>query len=220
MAETPNPLNGVEPTEKGARAIERIKERFKIDELPETFKVFAGSESGIHDLYMNLNRQLIDGKLEEKTKLLIAVGVASTLGSGAAVSLFTNAAIAAGWEKADALEAVAVASTCTIFNGYYRFRHQIPEDMQAIHANFKAPFNANAFMKSRLDGKDMEAICVAVSSVNGCHMCVEGHVAKAKSLGITDEQIDEIIKASAVASAAAGVLSALAPAATSETISA
>ena len=209
MSDKPNQLIGIEPTEKGQRAIERIKERFKVDSVPAPIEVLAGAENGIHDLYMNLNRQLAEGKVTEKVKLLVALGVAAATGSAKAVEFFTDAAIAAGWTREQALEAIAVANTCSIFNGYYRFRHQVPEDWKASFEAFKAPFNANTFVKSGLEQIEVEAICVAVSSANHCHVCVEGHVNKAKSLGMTEEQVDELIRAAAVAAAAGNIMSAL-----------
>lgn len=211
MAERESPLNGAEPTEKGIRALDRIRERFKVEELPRSLRVMAGSESGISDLYMNLNRQLGDGKLEERTKLLVAVAVASASGGHGATHLLSQAAVAAGRTPAELVDAVSVATVCSIFNGYYRFRHQVSDSMRDTFGAFRAPFNANIFMKSALSQVEVEAICVAVSSVNNCHLCVEGHINKARSLGVTDEQIDELIRVAAVASATAHALAALAP---------
>lgn len=210
MTDKGNSSLEIEPTEKGARALERLKERFGVSTLPGGLEVLAGSESGINDLYMNLNRQLAAGKLEEKIKLLAAIGVASATGSADATEFFAQAAMAKGVEKQEALDAVSVAAVCAIFNGYYRFRHQVPAEMESTYANFRAPFNANTFMKSGLAGIEVEAICIAVSSLNNCHACVEGHINKGKSLGLTDEQIDELIKVTAAVSAASQASAALA----------
>jgi len=209
MAENANPFADVEPTEKGARSLERIKERLGIDALPPAFDIFAGAESGLNDIYMNINRQFAGEKLEEKTKFLVAVGVAAALGSAEGTKFFAKAAQEKGRTQKEILDAIAAASTCTIFNGYYRFRHQLPEAARGNFEKFRAPFNANSFMKTGLDTIEIEAICIAVSSVNNCEMCVEGHMAKGEKAGLTDEQIDEIIKAGAVASAAAATLGAL-----------
>ena len=209
MSEKVNSSLSIEPTEKGQRSFDRLKERFDVETLPEGLEVLAGSECGINDLYMNLNRQLSDGTVEEKTKLLVAVGVASTLGSAGAVELLAQAAQKKGREKQGVLDAVSVASVCSIFNGYYRFRHQVPEDLKETFETFRAPFNANTFMKSSLQTFEVEAICIAVSSVNNCEICVNGHIHKGKSAGMTDEQIDELIKVAAVAGAVAQTAAAL-----------
>ncbi len=211
MSEKESLFAGMEPTEKGKRAIERLKERFNIKFIPDGITALSASECGIQDIYMNLKRQLADGKVEEKTKTLVALGVASSLGSAPGVEFFSEAAVAAGRTCEEALDAVSVATTCSVFNGYYRFRHQLPADLKENYEKFKAPFNANSFMKSSLSSLEVEAICIAVSSVQNCEMCVNGHIQKGKSAGLDDEQIDELIKVGATAGAAAQVASSLAP---------
>src|SRR5690606_12622336 len=122
-------------TEKGLRAIERLKQRFGTEELPAAFRVLAGSENGISDLYMNLNRQLEGGKLDEKQKLTVALGVAAALGSAQAVDFFTNAALLKGRTKEECLDTIGVAGVCTLFNSYYRFKDQVPQDVAETYAN-------------------------------------------------------------------------------------
>jgi len=209
MTTTATPTGAIKPTEKALRSIERLKERFGVSALPAGIEAMAASESGVNDLYMNANRQLGDGKLEEKTKLLVAVAVASAVGSRGAVEFFSAAALEKGRTEQEVADAISVAAVCTIFNGYFRFRHQVPADLQATYEAFRAPFNANSFMKVALDQLEVEAICITISSINNCHKCVEGHINKGKSLGITDEQIDELIRTGAVATAIAQVSASL-----------
>lgn len=218
MSELRHPLATTEVSDRGTRALDRLKEVFGVEELPEAFTLLAGSENAINDLYMNLNRQLAGGKVEQKDKLLLAVGVASAVGSAPAVEFFSRAALNAGRTQAELLEAIGVATTCTLFNGHYRFRdHVAPEDKAAFEA-FRAPFNANVFVKSLLPITEVEAICIGVSSANGCHKCVQGHIAKAKSVGLNDEQIDEIIRAASAVIAASNVANALAQPAAAATL--
>jgi len=209
MPEPESRLATVEPTEKGLRALDRIKERFRVADLPPAFHVLAGSETGASDIAANLDRQLADGKLPEKTKLIVAVAVASAAGGRAATDFFTASALAAGRTRAEVLDAIAAAAVCAIFNGYYRFRHQLPADLRPTYDAFRAPFNANTHINSALTHTETETICLAVSSLNNCEACVASHLAKAHKLGLTDEQIDEAIKAGAVAAAVAKLLSAL-----------
>ncbi len=210
MSQDPSPFSTVEVSERGTRALDRLKEIFGVNELPEAFTTLAGSDNAINDLYMNLNRQLADGKLERSKKLLIAAAVASSAGSAAAVEFFSKAAVGAGRTAAELLEAIGVASTCTVFNGHYRFRDHVAEEDKATYEAFRAPFNANVFVKPALPMDEVEGVCIAVSSANGCHKCVQGHVAKGKAVGLNDEQIDEIIRAASAALAAANVAKALA----------
>ncbi|MCX7020537.1 MAG: carboxymuconolactone decarboxylase family protein [bacterium] len=212
MSASTSPFAELTANERGLRAIERLAEIFKIPSLPEGLRVLAASESGINDLYMNLNRQFQDGKLSQKTKLIIGLGVAAAAGCADMTVYFAQAAQAAGRTREETIEAVAIAFVCGIYNGYYRFRSQVPADMRAVYEAFRAPFNANTFVKPALPVAEMESICIAVSSANNCSKCVEGHMVKGKAEGLTDEQIDEIIKCGAVAAAAARITSALSPA--------
>jgi AhpD family alkylhydroperoxidase len=196
-------------SERGQRAVDRLKEVLGVPTLPSGLETLAASENGIYDVYMNLNRQLADGKLERRIKLLVAVGIASVAGSAEAVEYFSKAAVAAGRTPAEALEAVSVASACSAFNTYYKFRDLVsPQDLGTYEA-FKANFNANTFVKPALPVAEVEAICIAVSVQNGCRKCVQGHIEKALTVGVTHEQIDEVIKvagAAYAASVAAGAL--------------
>ncbi len=207
MPEQARPWAGCETTEKAHRALTRIRESFGVEALPSGLAELAGHESGIHDLYMNLKRQLDAGKLSREDKLLVAVGIAAAAGSAESTRYLGAACREAGLEPAEILAAISVATVCTVFNGYYKFRHSVPEgEFDA----FKAPFNANTFVNSGLSTARMELICIAVSSMNGCSMCVVGHVEKAKSVNVTPEQIDEAVRAAAAASAFSAVSSALA----------
>jgi len=210
MSEYHHPLASVEVSDRGRRALDRLKEVFGVEELPEGFVALAGSENAINDLYMNLNRQLAEGKVSRSDKLLLAAAVASAAGSAPGVEFFSRAAIAAGRSQAELLEAIGVAGTCTLFNGHYRFRDHVSDDDKAAFEAFRAPFNANVFVKPLLPLTEVEAICIAVSSANGCHKCVQGHVAKAKAVGLNDEQIDEIIRAGSAALSASNIALALA----------
>ncbi|MCX7626108.1 MAG: carboxymuconolactone decarboxylase family protein [Candidatus Sumerlaeaceae bacterium] len=186
-------------SERSQRALARLQEIFQVSWVPRGLQTFAVSENGINDLYMNLNRHLQEGKVGRKEKLLVALGVAAVSGSPDATKFFQDAAKAAGATDIEAAEAVAAAIACSIYNGYYKFRSLVPEEFAPAFAEFKASFNATMFVKPPFDEKIVEAICVTVSTVNNCKKCVEGHVAKAKSLGLSDEQLDEILKAGTVA---------------------
>ncbi|MGB9693080.1 MAG: carboxymuconolactone decarboxylase family protein [Candidatus Sumerlaeaceae bacterium] len=196
---SPEGNNVASLSERSQRALARLQEIFQVSWIPEGLRAFALSENGINDLYMNLNRHLQDGKLSRKEKLLVALGVAAATGSRDAMRFLRDAAIAAGASQTDATETLASAVACSIYNGYYKFRSLVPEEFAPAFAEFKASFNATMFVKPPFDEKLVEAICIAVSTVNNCKKCVEGHVAKAKSLGLSDEQIDEVLKAGTVA---------------------
>jgi len=197
-------------SERSQRALARLQEIFQVNWVPDGLKAFAAVESGINDLYMNLNRHLQDGKYPRKEKLLVALAVAAVSGSPDATRFFRDAAHAAGATETETAETIAAAVACSVYNGYYKFRSLVPEQFAPGFADFKASFNATMFVKPPFDEKLVEAICVAVSTANNCKKCVEGHVTKARSLGLTDEQIDEVLKAGTVAFGFALACSALA----------
>ncbi|GEM_PF-239703 len=203
-------LDGGQPiSDRSQRALDRIKEVFAVSDLPGEFKILAASENGIQDIYMNLNRQLQDGTLARRMKLLVALGVAVSQGSRAAVDFLSEAALAAGRSREEVLDTIGVATTCSIFNGYYKFRGLIPDDWKPAFEAFKAPINANAFVKSILPRAEMESVCIGVSVANGCKSCVSGHIEDARQNGVTDEQIDEIVRAAAAAFGASMALAAV-----------
>lgn len=62
-------------------------------------------------------------------------------------------------------------------------------------------FQHNVYANSALDAKAKELIAVAVSSFQRCAHCTDGHVARAKQVGATREQIGEaLVMASLLAS--------------------
>ncbi len=206
MTTVVRPWEGAETTEKAQRALDRLRETFSVSEIPAGVAELAGSESGVHDLYMNLKRQLDGGKVSKEVKLLIGVAVASAAGSTEGVRFLGAAAREAGASAQAVLDAVSVATVCTIFNGYYHFRDLAPNgEFDA----FRAPFNANTLAQTTLTVQQTELICIVVSAWNNCHTCVQGHMAKAQSVGISNDQIDEAIKAGTVARALANVAASL-----------
>lgn len=198
------------PTERGIQALKLICERFSVAELPPAFQALAAVDFSAHDIQANLSRHFSDGQLTEATKLIVGVAVAATVGARPGLDFFRSAAAAKGRSELEATEAASIAGICSIFNGYYRFRDHVPHDQADIFSAFRAPVVANSFSRVSLPPTEIEAICIAVSSVNGCHACVASHLKKARNLGMTDEQIDEAIRASAVAFGISNLLGSLA----------
>lgn len=201
----------VEPTEKGLRSLEQLRDFLGVQELPAGLSLLAQSEAGISDLLTNLRRHLAPGEAPFRSKWLVAVAAAATTGSPEALRLFSAAAQAAGIPQTHALDAVAVALTCSTFNGYHRFRHQVPEADRAPFEGARVPFHANALVRGALAPAEVEGLCVIVSSLNDCHACVEAHLHKALQLGLTHAQVDELLRVAAVVAALGRVLASLAP---------
>ena len=60
---------------------------------------------------------------------------------------------------------------------------------------------AHTFAGPSLDDATVELINVAISDINGCKPCTEGHVAKARQIGVSDEALLETIQVAATVSA-------------------
>jgi len=158
---------------------------------------------------MNLGRQMKDGEVEEGMKLLIGVATAVTQGSPVVTDFFAEAALKAGRPREDVKAAIAVAVGMGFNSAYFRFRYQVTKEDSEILKAFKASFTASSLVQSPLPALEKELICIVVASINNCQGCVKSHVAKAREVGMTDQQLDEAIKAQSVAFVMAQAVSAL-----------
>jgi lipoyl-dependent peroxiredoxin subunit D len=99
--------------------------------------------------------------------------------------------------------AKAAAAIMGMNNIYYRFIHL------AEHAEYKtmpAKLRMNVIANSGADKMDFELWSLAVSSINGCGMCIESHDAKLRGHGVEAAVIQASIRIAAVVHAIAGVL--------------
>ena len=99
--------------------------------------------------------------------------------------------------------AKAAAAIMGMNNIYYRFSHL------AGHAEYKtmpAKLRMNVIANPGADKMDFELWSLAVSSINGCGMCIESHDAKLRGHGVETAVIQTAIRIAAVMHAIAGVL--------------
>src|SRR4051794_29930631 len=76
------PLAESELSEKAAETLGRVRELFGDDPVPESFFIYANSPAFMHDFYMNFKRFVLTaGKLDLRTKLIVAYSAAVVLGS-------------------------------------------------------------------------------------------------------------------------------------------
>ncbi len=101
--------------------------------------------------------------------------------------------------------AKAAAAIMGMNNIYYRFLHL------AEHAEYKtmpAKLRMNIIANPGADKMDFELWSLAVSSINGCGMCIESHDAKLRGHGTEPLVIQAAIRIAAVLHAIAGVIEA------------
>ena len=77
-----SPVTPEQASDKVAQVYDRIREVMLVTEIPEVFQWLAAVPSFLHDFFMNFRKFVLsEGKLDVKSKLLIAIAVAGQAGS-------------------------------------------------------------------------------------------------------------------------------------------
>ncbi|MCB9639197.1 MAG: carboxymuconolactone decarboxylase family protein [Myxococcales bacterium] len=185
-------------SERANKAVERFQSKMG-EEVPSFLTAMLGSESMIHDTYMNLDTLLNKGKLALDAKALMGFAAATTARSQEVARWFADLARKQGRTDADLHEVLAVVATCTSYNQLYKFRY-LSQD--ASFEQMRPGLRATPFINSTL-GKDIvELLCVGVSTINGCQSCVSGHVQAAIQAGMSREMVEEAVR---ITAAVAGI---------------
>ena len=119
---------------------------------------------------------------------------------------FTRALEAAAAEHLDAAHQQAARAAAAIMgmnNIYYRFLHLV-EDAQ--YQSMPARLRMNVLGNPGIDRLDFELLCLAVSTVNGCGLCVSSHEKKLRQHETARETIQSAVRIAATVHAVAGVL--------------
>ena len=191
------PLNLADVTdEKTARTFERIKEMLGSDMIPEAFLIYGQVPAFLQDFYMNYKKFVHgSGKLDEKTRIVIALAVSGLSGNEFWTNYFIERGKPFGITEENVAEILAVASTNFMYNTFFKFRSISGTD---AFDGLPVGLRAHTFSGTSLDEKTVELINIAISDLNACKPCVSGHVEKARKLGLSDEAILEAIQCTAV----------------------
>lgn len=91
--------------------------------------------------------------------------------------------------------AKAAASIMAMNNIYYRFVHLGEnDDIKKLPARLRM----NVIAKSGVPKADFELMCLAVSAINGCGMCIHSHVEELKKAGVSIEGIQSSARIASV----------------------
>ena len=156
------------------------------------------------DLKLNLSTLLSEGTLNEVQK----AGTFITCAIASRNAALTRAIVEefSGKISPENLNAAkAAAAMMGMNNIYYRFLHLTSHEE---YKKFPAKLRMNIIANPGADKMDFELWCTAVSSINGCGMCVESHEAKLRQHGISAEVIQTAVRIAATLHAIAGVLDA------------
>jgi alkyl hydroperoxide reductase subunit D len=103
----------------------------------------------------------------------------------------------------EALEAARAAAAIMAMNNiYFRFTHLVGGDYGTLPVRLRM----NVMAKPGVDRATFELWSIAVSAINGCGMCMEGHEKAVRRHGLTAEQVQAAVRIAAVVHAAAAVL--------------
>lgn len=134
------------------------------------------------------------GPLDEKTKSLICLAVAGNAGCDLWADYFAARSEQFGADEQSRFDVAGVASACAMYNTFFKFRDLSGSD---LFSGLPVGLRAHTFGNTSLDHKLVELINIAISDLNGCKPCTEGHVGEARKLGVSDEQILETIQCAA-----------------------
>ena len=189
------PVADQDASEKVAQTYERIREVLEVNEVPEIFRYFAAVPALLHDFFMNFRKFVIgEGKLNRKTKLLIAMAVAGQTGSRRWLDYLTTFADSQGVSRNEITEALAVGATNSMYNVLFKFRDLSGTE---VFNGMGIGLRAHTFQGTSLDEQTVELINLSLSDINGCKPCTAAHVAKARSIQVSDEAIHEAIQCAA-----------------------
>lgn len=169
-------------------AIDTLRERF-----PEPAR----------DVSLNLQSVLAQSSLEPKLKWGVALASALSVGRAELTDAILVDA-AAELDDATREDARAAAALMAMNNVYYRFRHMIGKD---TYNTRPARLRMNRIAKPAGAKVNFELMCLAVSAINGCEMCVRSHEKVALDGGLTEDMVHDAVRIAAVVNASAVALS-------------
>lgn len=200
------PVPESEAVDRVEQTYGRIKETMGVDAIPLPFQLYARSPAFLQDFYMNFRRFVYsDGKLDAKSKALIALAVCALQRSRLWGEFLIERCRQLGVDDQSMTDAVAVAATCAMYNVFFKFRDLSGSD---VFGGMSVGLRAHTFGGTVLPPETVELINIAVSDINGCKPCTSGHVEQARQHGINDETILEAIQCAATMSAGNAFLAA------------
>ena len=97
-------------------------------------------------------------------------------------------------------DARAAASLMGMNNVYYRFRHMVGKES---YSTKRPGLRMNRMAQVQTNKVDFELVCLAVSAINGCEMCVQSHEKVVIDGGLTEDQVHDAVRIASVIHAAA-----------------
>ena len=156
------------------------------------------------DLRLNLTQVLQSERLSPTQTWGIAVGCAiASRNPQLRQAVLEEALEKAGPEAVE--DGKAAAALMGMKNVYYRFRHLIGKPG---YSDLPARLRMQRLAQPATSKVDFELICLAVSAVNGCEVCLQSHERVVLEGGLREDQIHDAVRIAAVIHGAAVALEA------------
>ncbi len=167
-----------------------------IDRLRETMSPSA------RDIQLNLSSVLQGGPLTDDQRWGVAVACALTTGGPELrEAVLLDAATRVGEAVLD--DARAAAALMAMNNVYYRFRHMVGKPSYGAKP---ARLRMNRIAQPKTDRVTFELMCLAVSAINGCEVCIRSHEQAIVEGGLTEDHVHDAVRIAATVRAAAVAL--------------
>jgi alkyl hydroperoxide reductase subunit D len=162
----------------------------------------AGIPDAAKDIKLNLQSVLQPGALTPAQRWGVAIASAvATRNERLRDALIHDARAEVGPEVID--DAFAAAALMAMNNVYYRFRHMIGKES---YSKMPARLRMQRIARPLGTKADFELICLAVSAINGCELCMRSHEAVVLEGGLSEEQVHDAVRLAATINAAAVAL--------------
>jgi alkyl hydroperoxide reductase subunit D len=167
-----------------------------------SLEVVRGELADAHkDTRLNLQSVLEGGSLTPEQRWGVAVACAYAARNERLKEAVLNEAKKA-LENAEPIieDARAAASLMAMNNVYYRFRHIIGKES---YSTKRAGLRMNRLVQVLTNKVDFELVCLAVSAINGCEMCVRTHEKVVLEGGLSEDQVHDAVRIASVIHAGA-----------------
>lgn len=167
-----------------------------------SLEVVRGELADAHkDTRLNLSSILEGGSLTPEQRWGVAVACAyASRNERLKEALLEEAKKVLGNPEPVLEDARAAASLMAMNNVYYRFRHMIGKES---YSTKRPGLRMNRMAQVQTNKLDFELVCLAVSAINGCEMCVQSHEKVVVDGGLTEDQVHDAVRIASVIHAAA-----------------
>ena len=161
------------------------------------------------DLRLNMSSLLNETLLSDQQKYGTLVASAHAVGEPRLIAA-AEAEAEPKLSEAALSAAKAAAAVMAMNNIYYRFTH-LASNKQ--YATMRAGLRMNVIGAPGIEKDDFELMCLAVSAIHGCGMCIDAHEKVLLGAGTKIETIQAAVRLASVVNGVGRTLQAVGPAA-------